>query len=166
MSLTSHLFKRLENIKNKIPSLLKHKDILAPVIGVVMPIIFRDYRGLLQSIVQYIISLGFTHFLKGIVKRKRPDGSNDKSFPSAHTTSCAAVASFAYRRYGLLYSAPLWGITAKMGKERVESKKHHVTDVLASVASSMLFSYVTTSPATTYGSLVNLASSSVSKPKF
>ena len=65
----------------------------------------------------------------------RPDGSDNKSFPSAHTAVAFSAAAFIDRRYGEQYGAwapaALYGVAALTGVARVEAKKHHWGDVLA-----------------------------------
>lgn len=84
-----------------------------------------------------------TEGFKSATKRERPNGRNDLSFPSGHT-SLAATGSVLLRRN--LQSAPLpdgsrrvlrWGslgLAGMTGWARLEAEKHFATDVLVGYA--------------------------------
>lgn len=58
---------------------------------------FRD-RTIIYATSQ-LISAAFVVPLKHIVKEERPDGSNNLSFPSGHTTTAFSSAQFMFREY-------------------------------------------------------------------
>jgi hypothetical protein len=68
--------------------------------------------------------------LKYATSRTRPDGSNDKSFPSGHTASATATASVLQRHFGWKAGAPAYAFAAYVGASRIASDKHHLSDVL------------------------------------
>ena len=81
--------------------------------------------------------------LKALSDRERPDGSDNQSFPSGHTSLATATASMAADN--LSYAdAPDWvlatsrigfyGLAAGTGWARVEAEKHYPSDVLAGYA--------------------------------
>jgi len=81
--------------------------------------------------------------LKTTTARKRPDGSNNSSFPSGHTSLASvsvnmAVGNLAYVDMPdwarLTSSAALYGTAAATGWARVEAGKHYPADVLAGYA--------------------------------
>lgn len=82
-----------------------------------------------------------TFALKFAVKRERPDGSNDRSFPSAHTMFAFQGAVFLHKRYGLQYALGAYMGAAFVGYSRVEADKHYVSDVLAGAAIGSLSSW-------------------------
>lgn len=95
-------------------------------------------RGDTEGMHQLALSLGSTvaaaELLKSTVHARRPDGSDNKSFPSAHTAVAFSAASFIERRYGDAYGAfvpALYGVATLTGVARVEAQKHHWGDVLA-----------------------------------
>lgn len=67
------------------------------------------------------VSLGATELLKRVTHRTRPNGEDDRSFPSGHT----ALAT--------VNGAPGWryGLTVGVGWGRQAGGKHYATDVLA-----------------------------------
>jgi len=82
-----------------------------------------------------------TFALKFTVKRERPDGSNDRSFPSAHTMYAFQGAVFLHRRYGLEYALAAYLGATFVGYSRIEADKHYFSDVLAGAAIGSLSSW-------------------------
>lgn len=82
-----------------------------------------------------------TFSLKFAVKRERPDGSNDRSFPSAHTMYAFQGAVFLHRRYGLQHAIAAYLGAAFVGYSRIEADKHYLSDVLAGAAIGSLSSW-------------------------
>jgi hypothetical protein len=77
--------------------------------------------------------------LKSLTGRERPDGENDRSFPSGHAGQSSAAASLAVANLDYL-DLPGWmhdaaavtfyGMAAGSGWARVESERHYLTDSL------------------------------------
>ena len=83
---------------------------------------------------------GVVEGLKDVVERQRPDGSNDRGFPSGHTGVAASAATLGQRNLRALAIAPGWRRGASIGFDalavgtawaRMEAEKHHAADVLA-----------------------------------
>lgn len=84
-----------------------------------------------------------TTALKEVVGRERPNGRNDRSFPSGHAAQAASRAALAMHNLDA-FELPRWGRTAaRVGLfgvaagaslARVEAGKHHLVDVLAGYA--------------------------------
>jgi membrane-associated phospholipid phosphatase len=77
--------------------------------------------------------------LKTGVKRPRPGptpgtGSGTHSFPSGHASSAFTAATLIERNSGPLLGLPSYGLAAFTAFERVESGRHHASDVLAGAA--------------------------------
>ena len=86
---------------------------------------------------------GVVEGLKDVVERQRPDGSNDRGFPSGHAGVAASAATLGQRNLRALGMAPGWRRGASIGFDalavgtawsRVEAEKHHAADVLAGYA--------------------------------
>lgn len=93
-----------------------------------------DATGARQLALSLGSSVAAAELLKASVHSTRPDGSDNKSFPSGHTAVAFAAASFVDRRYGEQYAAftpLLYGVATLTGVARVEAKKHRWGDVLA-----------------------------------
>lgn len=91
-----------------------------------------DYTGLAQLIVAYGATVGIAEGLKHVVHERRPDGSDFHSFPSASAASAQAASAYLWHRYGWQYGLPAFGLAVLTGYSRVQAKKHHWYDVLAS----------------------------------
>lgn len=60
--------------------------VLLPVAGLTAILINKDWQGLKQGALAGVTTLGVTYALKYIVKKDRPDHSDNHSFPSMHTS--------------------------------------------------------------------------------
>lgn len=98
------------------------------------PLVEGDGTGLKQA----AFSLGATQLvtigLKDVVHEERPDHSDDKSFPSGHTSVSFASAATLEKRYGWKIGVPAHVVAAFVGVSRVEARKHYVHDVVAGAA--------------------------------
>ena len=79
--------------------------------------------------------------LKTIAKEERPDGSNNKSFPSGHTTTAFAAAAFMQHEYKDV--SPWYGIAGyaaatATGILRLYNNKHWVGDIAAGAGMGIL----------------------------
>ena len=78
-----------------------------------------------------IITNVYTTALKSAAQRNRPDASDRLSFPSGHTSGAFAMASVVDAHYGPKVGIPAYAAAAAIGLSRIESNKHHLSDVLA-----------------------------------
>lgn len=72
-----------------------------------------------------------TTLLKKVVPERRPDGEDNKSFPSEHAAECVAAAMIIERDCPGQIGALGYGLAAAVSMARIESGKHHPRDVLA-----------------------------------
>jgi membrane-associated phospholipid phosphatase len=81
--------------------------------------------------------------LKALSGRTRPDGSDDRGFPSGHTSMATATATMAADNLTYVDTPDwvltssrigLYGLAAGTGWARVEAEKHYPSDVLAGYA--------------------------------
>jgi membrane-associated phospholipid phosphatase len=93
-----------------------------------------DKLGRKQFYQSFATNLGVTYALKSTIDKERPDGSDNKSFPSGHTSVAFQGASFIHKRYGLEYSIPAYIGAGFVAYSRVEADEHDVTDVVAGAA--------------------------------
>jgi membrane-associated phospholipid phosphatase len=98
------------------------------------PAVQDDWEGLGQA----ALTLGSTRFLtdglKDVASEERPDGSDNRSFPSGHTSMSFAAAGTLHKRYGWKIGIPAHAVAAFVGTARVKADKHYVHDVIAGAA--------------------------------
>src|SRR3546814_17133570 len=72
--------------------------------------------------------------LKQTFPERRPDNSDNKSFPSGHSALSFASATTLYRRYGWQAGLPAYAVATVVGIGRERSNEHHWYDVVAGAA--------------------------------
>ena len=87
--------------------------------------------------VSLLINASVTELLKHTIKERRPDGSDNGSFPSRHSSYAFTLASIA--SHELCRFSPFWTIAAQtaanaVGMQRVYASRHYPSDVLAGAA--------------------------------
>lgn len=108
--------------------------IALPVATLAGVLIEKDWTGLKEGALTAVTTAGATLILKYAVKEDRPDHSNMHSFPSGHTSTAFATATFIQRRYGWKLGVPAFAVATYIGWGRVYAKKHHWWDVVAGAA--------------------------------
>jgi membrane-associated phospholipid phosphatase len=78
-----------------------------------------------------IVNGAYTSILKYSVQRTRPDGSNNLSFPSGHTSTAFSLAAVTQSHYGWKVGVPAYLLASGIGLSRIEKDKHYLSDVLA-----------------------------------
>jgi len=81
-----------------------------------------------------ILTYGVTGILKLGAGRERPDGSNFRSFPSAHSSGSACAAVIMWDRHGPWAGLPLAALAAFTAVSRVHMGRHYPSDVIAGVS--------------------------------
>jgi membrane-associated phospholipid phosphatase len=111
-----------------------------------MTLALKDREGMVQLVKSAALDLGVTYGLKYSVHERRPDGSDNQSFPSAHTSVAFTSAEYIRKRYGWEYGIPAYGLASFVAYSRVESDKHYARDVIAGAAIGIASSYIFTTP--------------------
>ncbi len=78
-----------------------------------------------------LVAVSYTTALKYATQRERPDGSNNQSFPSGHTSNAFAWATVGAHHYGWKLGVPGFLVASLIGVARLEKNAHHLSDVLA-----------------------------------
>lgn len=112
-----------------------------------LPLAKGDTDGIWQAGGSLGVGYGVALGLKEVTHERRPDGSDFKSFPSAHTALSFAAAATLHRRYGWEVGIPATLVATFVGVSRVEAKKHHWYDVVAGAAIGEASGLLITSPA-------------------
>jgi len=104
----------------------------------------HDSEGRTQFLKSFLTNVAATGVLKFLVARERPDGGDNNSFPSGHTSVAFQGASFIHFRYGWEKGLPAYAGATFVAFSSVHSDKHYLGDVVAGAAlgslSSLLFS--------------------------
>lgn len=109
------------------------------------PAVQRDWHGDVETVESMAIAGGTTFALKELVHERRPDGSDNNSFPSGHTSISFAAAASLEKRFGWHTGLPAFLVASFVGVGRVEADKHFVHDVLAGAAIGTLSGALLTS---------------------
>ena len=120
--------------------------IALPLVAGGITLLKHDRVGAAQLVVESALTVGTAFALKQIVKERRPNGSDYKSFPSDTTAIAAAGSSFLWARYGWQYGLPAFFATQFVSYSRVQARQHHWYDTLASSAIAAGYGYVLTTP--------------------
>jgi len=88
---------------------------ITPVASLATVLATQDWQGLKQGVFTGVTTLGVTYALKYLVKKERPDFSDNHSFPSMHTSVSFAGAAFIQRRYGWKWGIPAYAVSTYVG---------------------------------------------------
>jgi membrane-associated phospholipid phosphatase len=99
-----------------------------------VPVVTGDGKGALQAAGSIGVAYGVSTGLKEIFPERRPDGSDNRSFPSGHTAASFGAAASILERRGPGEGIPAFALATFVGVARVEADKHHWYDVLAGAA--------------------------------
>lgn len=95
-------------------------------------------RMITANMASIALMTGITNFTKYTVKRERPDGRAQNSYPSGHTATAFMCATMLHKEYGETLSpwigATGYGIAATTGIFRVVSNRHWCSDVMCGAA--------------------------------
>lgn len=98
-------------------------------------------RCMVNSALSMGLTVGVTYTLKQTIHEKRPDGTDNKSFPSGHTAAAfagAAVLDKEYRKVSPWISVAGYAIATTVAVDRVCRNHHHWHDVAAGAAIGFL----------------------------
>ncbi len=84
-----------------------------------------------------------SHGMKTLFHKKRPDGSNYKSFPSGHTSGTVVLGGFLHRFYGAKIGVPFYALGLATGISRIYCNRHDVYDVVGGFVVGGLCGYYT-----------------------
>ena len=94
----------------------------------------------------WVVSAGVAYTLKHTIHEQRPDGSDNRSFPSGHSTFAFAGATVLHKEFGHLspwISVAGYGIATLTAVDRVCKDRHHWYDACAGAAIGFLSTELT-----------------------
>ena len=93
-----------------------------------LPAVHGDGVGALQAAASQGAAGLAVAGLKRTFPERRPDGSDNNSFPSGHTAVSFAAAASIFERHGAGIGIPAFAAASFVGLARVEADKHHWYD--------------------------------------
>ncbi|KAB2826316.1 phosphatase PAP2 family protein [Aliivibrio finisterrensis] len=115
-----------------------------PVIAGSIALYKEDYDGFWMFAKGAAYTLVATQALKYTVKEERPNGEDNLSFPSGHSSSAFQGASYLQFRYGWEYGLPAYIGAGLVGYSRVENEHHYWRDVIAGAVLATTIQYLVT----------------------
>jgi len=125
-------------------------QLLLPASAAGMTLGYHDKEGFIQLAESGLLTLAVTYGLKYTVSETRPNGVDNHSFPSGHTSTSFASAEFVRERYGWGYGIPAYIAASFVGYSRIESKEHYTRDVIAGAVIGIGSSWLFTAPNNTW----------------
>ena len=98
-------------------------------------------QRLYKSGASFILCAGSTYLLKHSIHKMRPDGTDNRSFPSGHTAVAFCGATVLHKEYGktsLWISVAGYTVATVTAVDRVRRNRHHWEDVAAGAAIGFL----------------------------
>ena len=82
----------------------------------------------------FVANIMSTYAIKSLSQRQRPDGSNNYSFPSGHTSNSFLAAELINQIEGMSLSIPFYLLSINTALSRINDKKHFLSDVVFGAA--------------------------------
>lgn len=98
----------------------------------------NDTEGLVQLIKSEAVTVGIVEVLKSTTHEMRPNGKDDKSFPSAHSAVAFSAAQYMQMKGGWEYGVPAYLAASYVAWSRVDAREHRWRDVAAGAATGAL----------------------------
>ena len=132
--------------ESRIEKIGDYVQLAIPATAWITTLAIGDTQGQYDFYKSFFSTFATTHALKLTVKEERPDGSNDKSFPSGHTSASFQGATFIHLRYGMKYAAVAYVGATFVAWSRVYTDHHYTHDVVAGALIGSGFSWYFTEP--------------------
>lgn len=89
-----------------------------------------------------VSTVALTYALKFSVRRTRPNGRNDLSYPSGHTSVAFATASMFQMWYGWKAGVPAYAMAVMTAFQRMDDDQHWLSDVVMGAAVGIAIPYM------------------------
>jgi len=119
---------------------------LIPAVAYGTTFYMHDKDGRWEFYKSFFTNYAATYALKKTISKTRPNGKDNESFPSGHTSVAFQGAAFIHLRYGIKYAIPAYMAATYVGWTRIASDNHYLVDVMAGAALGIASSYVFTKP--------------------
>ena len=101
----------------------------------------NDTEGLVQLVKSEAVTVGIVEVLKSTTHEMRPNGKDDKSFPSAHSAVAFSAAQYMQMKGGWEYGVPAYLAASYVAWSRVDAREHRWRDVAAGAATGAMTTY-------------------------
>lgn len=115
-----------------------------PIVAGMISLMKGDFAGTGEWAEGALWTSVATHTLKFAVDEERPNGNDNNSFPSGHTSAAFQGAAFLQMRYGWEYGLPAYAAAGFVGYSRVHGDYHYWHDVAAGAALAIGVQYAIT----------------------
>lgn len=103
----------------------------------------RDFVGRsIEAAIAFGAMAAMTEGLKVSVRSVRPDGSDDRSFPSGHAAVAFTGAELVRMEYGWGWGAGAYAVSASVAALRLYNGRHWLSDVLAGAGIGILSAHL------------------------
>ena len=116
-------------------------DVLAvglPLLAAGLSLNEGDTGGFWQLARSEALTVGSILVLKEVVHSTRPNGRDDKSFPSGHSGIAFAAAHHIQMKHGASWGLPAYALAGVVAWSRVDAREHRWRDVIAGGAIGVL----------------------------
>jgi len=93
-----------------------------------------------------VVTMVLTQGVKFVAGRQRPDGSNNRSFPSGHASATFAAATVLQGHYGWKVGIPAYAVAGYVAASRMSEAKHYLSDVVFGASLGILAGRTVTVP--------------------
>ncbi|MEM9143816.1 MAG: phosphatase PAP2 family protein [Bacteroidota bacterium] len=121
--------------------------VVLPTLSMGSTLLWKDgQKGALQFSKSLAGTLALSYALKLTVRKERPNGENNYSFPSGHTSVAFGSAAFLQKRYGWEVGIPSYLLAGYVGYTRIRANKHDGWDVMAGAVIGFGMGYLFAKP--------------------
>ena len=121
-------------------------QIALPASGLAATLFEKDGEGRRQWFISTGLTLGTVLLMKPLTGKRRPDDERRTAFPSGHSASAFAGASFLGQRYGPSVGIPAYALAGVVAASRIASDQHFADDVLAGASIAQLSTWLIVTP--------------------
>ncbi|MCL2369200.1 MAG: phosphatase PAP2 family protein [Alphaproteobacteria bacterium] len=115
--------------------------IMIPVYAFGMSMNEEGWDGAAQFAQSFAATSLAVYGIKEGINARRPDGGDEKSFPSGHTAMAFSGATFIHKRYGLERAIIPYALAGFTGYSRYHAGKHYVHDIAAGALISSVITW-------------------------
>jgi len=127
--------------KKTVEKIGDYMQVIVPAYAFGMAMNEDDWVGAKQFAYSFATMEASVYSLKYLVKERRPNKADNRSFPSGHTASAVSGAAFIHGRYGIKRAAVPYLMSGFTAYSRIVANKHFWWDTLAGATIAGLISY-------------------------